>query len=160
MSWTPVSLFTNVTREPAATVTDRGDAPADVIVIVAPAEGVVVGVAVGVGALEGLEFLYFGDEAGMGSWCDAVRASGPDKRFAVKGNFLEAKSYGSVLQQYWQTHGAARRSDIPERFVDDLLRQPYLETAAKRGWTFDPAKYARSTGRSAGEAVAVIPGAR
>jgi hypothetical protein len=104
-----------------------------------------------------LEFLYFGDEAGMLSWYDEIKPLGPSTRFAVKGNLLEAKEYGSVIQQYWRTYGAARRSDIPERFVDDLLRQPYLETAAQFGWTFDPARYARSTGRSAGEAVAVIP---
>jgi hypothetical protein len=64
-------------------------------------------------------------------------------QFAFKGNLLEEKGYGSVLQQYWRTYGAARRSDIPERFVDDLIRQPYLEAAAKFGWTFDPARYAR-----------------
>jgi hypothetical protein len=44
-------LFANVTRAPAATVTVFGDTPLDVIVIVAPVEGVVVGV--GEGALGG-----------------------------------------------------------------------------------------------------------
>jgi len=104
-----------------------------------------------------LEFLYFGDEAGMASWYNEIEPLGPSVQFTLKGERLEARDYGSVLQQYWQTYGAARRSDIPERYVDDLLRQPYLETAAQFGWTFDPARYARSTGRSAGEAVAVIP---
>ena len=45
MSCARLLLFTNVTREPAETVTERGDAPLDVMV--APVDGV--GVAVGVG---------------------------------------------------------------------------------------------------------------
>ena len=40
-----LSLFTNVTREPAATVTERGDAPLDVMVIVVSVVGVGVGAA-------------------------------------------------------------------------------------------------------------------
>ena len=49
MSCTRLSLFTNVTREPAATVTERGDTPLDVMVMVAPEDGEGVGVGVGVG---------------------------------------------------------------------------------------------------------------
>ena len=48
MSWTRVSLFTKVTRDPAAIVTVRGDTPLEVIVIVA-----VPGVGFGVGEGEG-----------------------------------------------------------------------------------------------------------
>ena len=47
MSCTRLSLFTNVTREPVDTVTERGDTPLEVMVIVVP----VVGVGVGVGEL-------------------------------------------------------------------------------------------------------------
>ncbi len=36
---TRLSLFTNVTREPAATVTERGDTPLDVMVIVVSVVG-------------------------------------------------------------------------------------------------------------------------
>ena len=36
MSWDRLSLFTNVTRDPAETVVDLGETPLDVIVIVAP----------------------------------------------------------------------------------------------------------------------------
>ena len=52
-----VSVFTNATRESAETVTDRGDTPFDVIVIVAPVDGAGVGVGVGVGEL-GVERLF------------------------------------------------------------------------------------------------------
>jgi hypothetical protein len=48
MSCTRESLLTNVTRDPAGTVSVRGDTPADVIVNVVP-PGVGVGVGVGVG---------------------------------------------------------------------------------------------------------------
>jgi hypothetical protein len=61
MSWARLSLLTNVTREPAATVTSRGDTPLEVIVIVAlvgAGVGVDVGVGVGVGDGEaGVELL-------------------------------------------------------------------------------------------------------
>ena len=40
MSCTPLSLFTNVTVEPTDTVTDCGDAPLDVMVIVVSVAGV------------------------------------------------------------------------------------------------------------------------
>ena len=52
MSCAIVLLFTNVTREPTETVTDRGDTPFDVIVIVAPVDGTGVGVGIGVGELD------------------------------------------------------------------------------------------------------------
>ena len=46
MSCEILSLFTNVTREPVDTVTERGDTPLDVMVMVAPVDGV--GTVVGV----------------------------------------------------------------------------------------------------------------
>ena len=49
MSWTRVSLLTNVTRDPAEIVTVRGDTAFPEMVIVAP-PGVGVGVGVGDGA--------------------------------------------------------------------------------------------------------------
>jgi hypothetical protein len=49
MSCARVSLLTNVTRPPAATVTDLGDTPLDVMVIVASLDGVGEGEGVGVG---------------------------------------------------------------------------------------------------------------
>lgn len=48
MSCGMLLLFTNVTREPTDTVTERGDTPLDVMVIVAPVVGVGSGVGVGV----------------------------------------------------------------------------------------------------------------
>ena len=50
MSCTRLSLLTNVTRDPAATVTERGETPLDVMVIVA-LDGAGVGLGVGVGEL-------------------------------------------------------------------------------------------------------------
>jgi hypothetical protein len=52
MSWGRLSLLTKLTRPPTAIVTDRGDTPADVMVIVGvepPGVGVGVGVGVGLG---------------------------------------------------------------------------------------------------------------
>ncbi|MGH9254925.1 MAG: hypothetical protein ACRD3C_10190 [Vicinamibacterales bacterium] len=49
MSCARVSLFTNVTRDPAEMVTVRGDTPVDVMVIVAP-----LGVGVGEGDGDGV----------------------------------------------------------------------------------------------------------
>ena len=50
ISCTRLSLFTNVTREPTDTVTEFGETPFDVMVMVAPVDGV--GVGVGEGELE------------------------------------------------------------------------------------------------------------
>ena len=54
MSCGMLLLFTNVTREPTDTVTERGDTPLDVMVIVAPVVGVGSGVGVVVGAGAGV----------------------------------------------------------------------------------------------------------
>jgi hypothetical protein len=56
MSWGRLSLLMKLTRPPAAIVTDRGDTPVDVIVMVAvepPGVGVGVGAGLGVGVGEG-----------------------------------------------------------------------------------------------------------
>ena len=50
ISCTRLSLFTSVTREPTDTVTEFGETPFDVMVMVAPVDGV--GVGVGEGELE------------------------------------------------------------------------------------------------------------
>lgn len=107
---------------------------------------------------KGLEFLFFGDDASpmMQSWYNQLsKLGGAIKPFKAKGELLDSRSYGSVLQTEWPRFGAARRSDLPERFVDDLLRQPYLAEVAKRGWQVDLARFARGTRRSAADALAV-----
>ena len=65
MSCTRVSLLTNVTRVPTATVSVRGDTPLDVIVIVVPPLGVGVGVGVGDGVGAGVG-VGVGAGAGLG----------------------------------------------------------------------------------------------
>lgn len=64
MSWTRVSLLTNVTRVPGATVNVFGETPADVIVKVVPPLGVGDGVGLGVGDGVGLGA---GEGAGLGA---------------------------------------------------------------------------------------------
>jgi hypothetical protein len=62
-------------------------------------------------------------------WTDVTGFPGT----ASAGDLIDAKDYRGNIKKAWGAYSGARRSDLPERVVADLLQAPYLKAVHEFG---------------------------